>query len=486
MQELVSLPIWVVALMGLFAGWALADHVVLPLLRWLLQRRSNRVIHELNTRLHLKIQPFKLTRRQSLIDRLLFDAKVLEAAEAHARDNGLRQEVVMAKVRRYAEEIVPAFSAYVYFRLGYALARTVVRSLYRVRLGHRDEEALATVDPQASVVFVINHRSNVDYLLVSYMVAERTALSYAVGEWARVWPLATLMRAMGAFFVRRDSRDPLYRRVLERYVATATAEGVTQAVFPEGGLTRDGSLRPAKLGLLDYMVRGFDARGERDLVFVPVAVNYDRVLEDRTLLLDAVPDFERRGSTLGNTLRFLGKNLALLARQRWRRFGYACVNFGRPLSLGAWCAERGIDLRPLDKEARIAQVAVLADELMRRIGEVVPVVPVALVATVFTRRPEATFSELELKAEALALWRELEERGARVYIPRRDQEYAIAFGLRSLAARHLVVERDGLWSLLERDRAVVHYYARSVEHLLARLTPGSGVPAPAATSGAAN
>ena len=44
-----------------------------------------------------------------------------------------------------------------------------------------------------------------------------------------------LIRSMGAYFVRRDSRDPLYRAVLQRYVQMATDAGLTQAVFPEGG-----------------------------------------------------------------------------------------------------------------------------------------------------------------------------------------------------------------------------------------------------------
>ena len=58
------------------------------------------------------------------------------------------------------------------------------------------------------MVFVVNHRSNMDYVLVAYLAAERTALSYAVGEWAQVWPLQTLIRSMGAYFIRRNSKDP--------------------------------------------------------------------------------------------------------------------------------------------------------------------------------------------------------------------------------------------------------------------------------------
>jgi glycerol-3-phosphate O-acyltransferase len=65
----------------------------------------------------------------------------------------------MEKVKRYANEIVPSFNAYVYFRLGNWLSRSLLRVLYRVRVGSIDEEGLAKVDPQSSVVFVMNHRS---------------------------------------------------------------------------------------------------------------------------------------------------------------------------------------------------------------------------------------------------------------------------------------------------------------------------------------
>ena len=191
--------------------------------------------------------------------------------------------------RHYAREIVPSFSAYAYFGIGARLARWLSTLLYRVRLGYMDEDALKTVDPDSSVIFVINHRSNMDYVLVTYMASTSSALSYAVGEWARVWLLQSLIRSMGAYFVRRDSRDPLYRKVLARYVHMAVAGGLAQAMFPEGGLTRDGKLRPPKLGLIGYMVSGFDAQGPRDAVFVPVGINYDRVLEDRLQLGTPMP-----------------------------------------------------------------------------------------------------------------------------------------------------------------------------------------------------
>jgi glycerol-3-phosphate O-acyltransferase len=311
-----------------------------------------------------------------------------------------------------------------------------------VRLGFTDEEGLAKVAPGATVVFLMNHRSNMDYILVGYLAADRTALSYAVGEWARIWPLQALIRSTGAYFVRRSSGDPLYRRVLERYIHMATSSGVPQAVYPEGGLSRDGRLRPPKLGLLDYMLRGFDPQGDRDLVFIPVGINYDRVLEDRTLLLDVLPNAPKKKKPLDaalTALRFTGRNLSLMARNRWHRFGYACVNFGTPISMRRYLGEQSLDL------------------------------PVPLVASALLEHgveSEGGLSELDLKALVHQRMAALQAAGAHVYIPRKDLDYAIVAGLRTLTLRHIVLESEGLYRANPDEALVLRYYANSIGHLL--------------------
>ena len=466
MRGTVSLPTWLAVLLALLAAWAALDRLLLPSVRWVLRRRVNRVLEELNTRLKIRIPHFKLARREVLIDRLLFDPQVQRAAEGAAREQEMPRELAMRRVERYAREIVPAFNAYAYFRFGYWLARNLARSLFRVRLGHSDEQGLAAIAPEATVVFLINHRSNMDYVLVSYLAAEKAALSYAVGEWARIWPLQTLIRAMGAYFVRRNSKDPLYRKVLERYVGMATAAGVTQAVFPEGGLSRDGKLRPPKLGILDYMLRAFDPAGERDIVFVPTGINYDRTFEDRTLLGERAAGSERPGATraFANTARFVLRNLRLMALNKWHRFGYACVNFGSPVSLRDYARRRGVDFRALPREEHSRRLEELARELMESVARVIPAVPVSLVATAFVREPERRWSELELKAAVLGLTADLEARGAHVYVPRGDQDYAIAVGLRMLTLRRLVEERDGIYGACPDELPLLEYYANSIAH----------------------
>ncbi|MDA8122881.1 MAG: 1-acyl-sn-glycerol-3-phosphate acyltransferase [Deltaproteobacteria bacterium] len=464
----VTLPFWLAIVLLLLAGWAALERLLIPSVRWFLRRRVNRFVEEIGKRLHLEIHPFALTKRQVLIDRLMYDPRILEAAGARARDKAMPRDVVMAEVERYAREIVPSFNAYAYFRFGYWLARKTARLLYRVRVGIADEAGLSRVDPKSSVVFVMNHRSNMDYILVAYLAATRTALSYAVGEWARIWPLQTLIRSMGAYFIRRGSGNQLYRLVLERYVHMATQGGVVQAIYPEGGLTRDGSLLPPKLGLLDYMVRSFDPRGERDLVFIPVGINYDRTLEDRSLLAELSPEARRRSlvHVVRTSLAFIFRNLYQMARGQWYRFGYACVNFGSPVSLGGYCVNEGIDFRSMEKDERFARVESLAVRLMSEVGKVVPVLPVSLVATVFLKRREYGLSELELKAESFRLIEALRSSGAHLYVPRKDQDYAIEVGLRMLTLRRLVEEKEGLFVARPEEFPLLLYYANAIRHLL--------------------
>ncbi len=471
MSGTVEIPLWLAILLGTLAIIGLIDRILFPSVRWMLRRRVNRAIDELNTRLKLRIQPFKLTKRQILIDRLAYDPEVMQAVESLATETGRPRKVVMAEAMRYAREIVPSFNAYAYFRIGIELARRLSNSLYRVRLGFSDDRALEAVDPNASVVFVMNHRSNMDYVLVTYMAASSSALSYAVGEWARVWLLQSIIRAMGAYFIRRDSRNDLYRKVLARYVHMATQGGITQAVFPEGGLSRDGALRPPKFGLLSYMVSGFNPKGDRDVVFIPVGLNYDRVLEDRILtagLENKAGEHSKKSRrfSIFIFLKFLAANFWLKLRGRWYSYGYACVSFGHPISLRQYLAEQGTDFRTLDRTQKFKEIERLGQFLINQVGAVVPALPVSLAATAFLQAPDKWMSELELKSRVFEIIKTLETHGAHVHVPRTDRDYAVSAGLRMLTLRHLVEEKDGLYRANVKETILLRYYANAINHLM--------------------
>jgi glycerol-3-phosphate O-acyltransferase len=320
-----------------------------------------------------------------------------------------------------------------------------------------------------------------DYVLVTYVAASSSALSYAVGEWAQIWGLRNLIRSMGAYFVRRDSRDALYRKVLARYVHMATTAGVVQAIFPEGGLSRDGRLRPPKYGLLGYMVTGFDPHGPKDVVFIPVGINYDRVLEDRMLTSTAATEPGVKPAFGFNPLTFARhfvRHLWMAARGHWYRFGYTCVSFGEPISLRAYLAGQGVDFRTLETEARHAEVERLAFRLMQAVGHVVPALPVSLVSTVLLEAGASPLALFDLKGRVSNLIGRLEASGAYVHIPRADRDYAIEVGLRMLTLRHLVIEENGAYCAKPEELDLLRYYANAIAHLLADAPVADVVPWP--------
>ncbi len=451
MFETLALPVWLVTLIVIFATVSAIDRVLVPSVRWFFRRRMERVVARLNARLERPIQPFKLARRHDMIQRLIYDPAVAGAIAKHARDEGVPENVAFESAKRYAREIVPAFSATAYFGFATRAAMLLSRSLFRVRLGYVDQEAVEGIDPDATVIFVMNHRSNMDYVLVTYLAAKRSALSYAVGEWARVWPFQGLIRATGAYFIRRRSRNQLYRRVLARYVQMATNAGVTQAFFPEGGLSLDGKLAPAKLGLLSYVINNFDPEGDKDVVFIPVGLNYDRILEDRVLLEAADKDERRFRFRLFDAIGFLLRQLRNALQGRFHRFGGASMCYGRPLSL------RAVADRRAEK---------LGETLMARMSEAVPILPVPLIASIMSdqSRPVSR-SEIHLLARAEV--DRLRSQSACLHLPNDDVEFSVQLGLRILYRRGILSQQDKMFTVNEAERGVLQFYAASVSQFFA-------------------
>jgi len=448
MTQTVSMPLWAFVLIVLFAGVTFASHFLFPSVRWFFRRRAERVIARLNKRLQRPIEPFKLARRYDMIQRLIYDPQVTEAIVEHARKEGIPENVAFEQAQNYAREIVPSFSATAYFGIGIRLARWLSKSLYRIKLGTLDRKRLSEIDPNATVIFVMNHRSNMDYVLVTYLAANAGALSYAVGEWARVWPLAPLIRMMGAYFIRRRSRGNLYRKVLARYVQMATRGGVSQAVFPEGGLSLTGQLAQPRMGLLNYIVEDFDP-DTREVIFVPVALNYDRVLEDTILIAADKAGSRRFKPSYWHTFKRVMHHLRLRLTGRFRGFGTASVSFGKPLELSKFHATGGADL-----------TEEIAHALMQRIADVMPVVGLPLVARVLLHGEGTSVAELTAKvAESMDALRR-----HNVPVPRRDAAEVTQDALSRFAGRKLIVESAEGVRITGDGRDLLQFYANSIAH----------------------
>jgi glycerol-3-phosphate O-acyltransferase len=444
MTNTVTLPLWLLVLILLFAAVTASTHLLFPSVRWFFRRRAERLVSRLNERLDRPIQPFKLLRRQDMIQRVIYDADVVREVGEYARTQGVREDVAFEKASDYAREIVPSFSATAYFGIATRGARMIARWLFDVRVNYVDEAALVEIDQDATVVYVINHRSNFDYVLVTYLAARQSALSYAVGEWARVWPMSRFIRATGAYFIRRRTPTPLYRRVLSSYVQRATEAGVSQAVFPEGGLSRNGVVGPPKLGILSYVVEGWREGKGRDVVFVPVSLNYDRVVEDRVLIAAGRTGKQRFRRSISEGFQFASRYAFRRMTGKVGRFGVAAVTFGRPVSISEF-----------GHVAPDALVETLGDALLDKIRAVTPVTTAPLVTAAMFQLPapvskEALLAEMDrLKASfptGVVYEAEAEENFGRV--------------LSVMVMRGLLVENDGAYSVADAELA--GFYANTL------------------------
>jgi glycerol-3-phosphate O-acyltransferase len=424
-------------------------------------------------RFRARVDRFKLTHKRYITDALLGDEAVAAAVRAHAGEHHLSTGQTWARVRTYVDEIVPAFNLLMYYQFGYGFSKALLNLFYKTTVKVRDPAAFERLPRESIIIYLMNHRSNADYVLSSYALAGRVAISYAVGEWARVFPLEYLFKSFGSYFIRRRYREPLYHTVLQRYVHLITRNGVTQGIFPEGGLSRDGELRPAKIGLLDYWISTALEPGFADRMYVvPVGINYDRVLEDRTLLR------ELRATTGGTTsgrwaqfrevLNYALSNFGRLSTRRWQRYGRAAVVIGEPVALAPWLAgvaAEGVPLFDRSRVERLQAVQGFCDAMMQRIGAVIPVTAVPLVCAALQTFDAEYIPGDRLFARIEELRDTLIARGAEVMEPARDAAETFDRAYRMLRMRRVLAKEGDAYVILPRGRELISYYANGVAHL---------------------
>jgi glycerol-3-phosphate O-acyltransferase len=456
---------------------ALAALLAAGLTLWLVRRTREairawfrRAVLRSVHRFRVRIDRYKLVNRRVIRDELMLDPAIHAAMREHCRAHRIPEPEARRQVERYIDEIVPFFNVLSYYKLGYNLSRVLINLLYRVSVTYADRARLDAIPRRDVVLYLMNHRSNADYVLVAYILAQGVSISYAVGEWARTWPLEYIFKSFGSYFIRRRYREPLYHAVLERYVQLITRNGVTQGIFLEGGLTRDGALRPAKIGLLDYVARTLGEPGfDRDIWLIPVALNYDRVLEDRSLIREVAEGIERPGRTrqAAGVLHYVGWNVLRLFTGRLRRYGRVAVNFGTPVSLRAWTT--GVaGVLDLPREERLPHVQELADRMLERIGAIIPVTSVPLVAAALLSFGETAIPRSALLRRITDYRDHLQERDAKLLHGERDADTILDRAWRTFRMRRLVVRQGQTYVVLPSHRPLLEYYANSISHLLPR------------------
>jgi glycerol-3-phosphate O-acyltransferase len=438
--------------------------------------RINRIALRAFRRSHGRLDRFKLTKKEFIRQTLLADEAIAAAVKEHASETRLDEAATWRLVEAYIDEIVPFFNILTYYKIGLTVSRVLLNFFYKVSAEFASPSSPRQLPPDAIVIYLMN----ADYVLVGYVLSGKVAISYAVGEWARTFPLEYIFKSFGAYFVRRKYREKLYHMVLERYVQLITRNGVTQGIFLEGGLSRDGRLGKAKIGLLDYVLGvARDPAMRRRLYVIPVAISYDRVLEDRSLLreLDAREGGRRppRLVQLGEVLRYVWWNAMRLVGGRWKRYGRAAVVIGEPLPLAPWLEQQDRETEAffsLDRTQRLARVQALSDSVLERIAAIIPVTPVAL-ACAAVQSFDRDFIPRDQLLERMSDMRDvLRELNARVIHREGSIEEVFDRAWRMLRMRRMLVGVGAGYAVPPGQRPLVSYYANSVAHLLGPFADG--------------
>ncbi len=335
-----------------------------------------------------------LSHRRTLVQGLLDDEQVRQAINDEAERSHLPLEKARAQALRYANEIASDYS-YSAIRFLEVVLNWFWNKLYDgIKVNN-----IAGVQEAAQgheVIYVPCHRSHIDYLLLSYLLFKNglTPPHIAAGINLNMPVIGSLLRRGGAFFMRRSFRDnPLYSAVFNEYLHTLFTKGFPVEYFVEGGRSRTGRMLQPKIGMLAITLRSFLRSSRLPIVFVPVYIGYERVLEGRTYL------GELRGASKQKESIFdIFKVLGALKQ----RFGSVSVNFGQPIKLAEFLDNAQPDWRSQNLEPSFRPLWLnstsnqLAERIARHLNDAAAVNPVNLVALALLSTNKQALDELAL------------------------------------------------------------------------------------------
>jgi glycerol-3-phosphate O-acyltransferase len=348
------------------------------------------------------------------------------------------------------------------------LASAIVRRLFaKVEVSGLD--TIAEYAKRHPIVLVPSHRSYLDFVIVSTLFYDNYLIPphIAARDNMAFGPFGYLFRRVGAFYMRKSFDDPLYKEVFRAYVSHLVSEGVTQEFFIEGGRSRTGKTLAPRLGILSWEVEAFLDTARRDLFFVPIAITYERLVEESSM----VDELEGGEKTAESLLGFVRARKYLR-----RRFGSVFLNFGEPISLGdALGSERqrfAREATPEDGAAKRAFIATLGNRLVERINwaTVANATAVAACALLGERRRGMLRSELVGRMQEVVDLLRLQD--ARL-TPALAADEASSFedSIASMQSMDLIkVAEDARGEILffdESKRRALDFYRNSILHFLA-------------------
>jgi glycerol-3-phosphate O-acyltransferase len=323
--------------------------------------------------------------RHKVQEAVLASPLVQDAIAARAAQRGGSREAARAHAEKCFREIAAHMSSTLL-----ALLSIVVGSIFRrlfVTIDTSGLEKVAEYAKRHPIVLVPSHRSYFDFLLLSWLFyAHHLVPPHILArENMAFGPFGWIFRRAGAFFMRRSFDDELYKEVFRAYVAYLVKEGFTQEFFIEGQRSRTGRTLAPKFGMLSWDLEGFLASPQRrDLFFVPIAITYERLVEEGSMIEELAGAAKKDESMMG---------LVRARKVLRRRWGSAHVSFGEPISLGDALGDRrarfAAEATPADAADKRRFVEEIANRIVERINAATVANATAVAASAFlgeTRR----------------------------------------------------------------------------------------------------
>ncbi len=306
---------------------------------------------------------------EDILDRPAFRGGALHLARQLDRN----EPAVIKQMSRYLREIAATHSPYVI-----DLAAHLIRRLYTLGYDEaleydRDQLArIAALSQRHPVVMLPSHKSNLDHLVLQYMLYENghPPNHTAGGINMNFFPVGALVRRSGTFFIRRTFKDnPIYKFVLQHYVDYLIEKRFPLEWYIEGGRSRSGKLLPPRFGMLAYVVDAYRRGKSEDVLLIPISIAYDQIQD--------VTSYAAEQSGALKQAEGLGWFISLIRSLR-RRYGTVRIRFGEPLSLAKVLGEPNPDAEP-DPDEQSLSVQKIAFEVAFRINEVTPITATSLV-----------------------------------------------------------------------------------------------------------
>ncbi len=434
-------------------------------------RKLSRVLRTHFHRIREAVIGPDLSTRRLLADKVLSSQAVKDAiADQARRDKGGKpgkgSEDAWKKAHAYAWEIAADYSHPVVRSLSFLLTPVWNRIYSGVLVHHLD--ALKSVAPGNEVVYVPCHRSHMDYLLLSYLLYTRGIVPphIAAGINLNLPVIGSVLRRGGAFFIRRSIRgSALYSAVFTEYVAQLMAGGYSLEYFIEGGRSRTGRLLQPKGGMLAMTVRAFLRQPTRPVLFQPVYIGYEKLMEGNSYLDELTGKPKQKESVWA-----LLYGIPRVLRQN---YGQVVVNFGEPIRLDAALAEHAPqwDGTPLDDEDRpdwlSATVDAVAQQIQVNINRAADVNPINLLALALLSTPKHAMGEADLIAQ-IALSKTLladVPYSDRVTVTPHPPQQIIAHGEEISVLSRTAHPLGDVLSVDDETAVLLSYYRNNVVHL---------------------